>query len=209
MNDPVSFPAYYDDLALSFEEAWNLIDAGVTNRNSPSHMPTVGTVDALGMPQLRIMILRDVSRDARTLRFHTDSRSIKAEQLLQNPATSVLIYDPAAKVQIRMSGKTHFTATGAVADIAWSASTPFARRCYMAEAAPGTPLAEPSSGLPDWIAGKQPEEEQLADYRANFAALLVEVDTIEWLYLANAGHRRARWQWDAVQNSWAGRWLIP
>ena len=209
MNDPVSFPAYYDDLALSFEEAWSLIAAGVTNRNSPSHMPAVGTVDPLGMPQLRIMILRDVSRDARTLRFHTDSRSIKAEQLRQNPATSVLIYDPAAKVQIRMSGKTHFTATGAVADIAWSASTPFARRCYMAEAAPGTPLAEPSSGLPDWIAGKQPEEEQLADYRANFAALLVEVDTIEWLYLANAGHRRARWQWDAVQNSWAGRWLIP
>jgi hypothetical protein len=209
MNDPVSFPAYYDDLALSFEEAWSLIAAGVTNRNSPSHIPAVGTVDALGMPQLRIMILRDVSRDARTLRFHTDSRSIKAEQLRQNPATSVLIYDPAAKVQIRMSGKTHFTATGAVADIAWSASTPFARRCYMAEAAPGTPLAEPSSGLPDWIAGKQPEEEQLADYRANFAALLVEVDTIEWLYLANAGHRRARWQWDALQNSWAGRWLIP
>ena len=209
MNDPDSFPAYYDDLALSFEEAWSLIAAGVTNRNSPSHMPAVGTVDALGVPQLRIMILRDVSRDARTLRFHTDSRSIKAEQLRQNPATSVLIYDPAAKVQIRMSGKTHFTATGAVADIAWSASTPFARRCYMAEAAPGTPLAEPSSGLPDWIAGKQPEEEQLADYRANFAALLVEVDTIEWLYLANAGHRRARWQWDAVQNSWAGRWLIP
>ena len=79
----------------------------------------------------------------------------------------------------------------------------------MAEAAPGTPLAEPSSGLPDWIAGKQPEEEQLAGYRANFAALLVEVDTIEWLYLANSGHRRARWQWDALQNSWAGRWLIP
>jgi hypothetical protein len=161
------------------------------------------------MPQLRIMILRDVSRDARTLRFHTDSRSTKAEQLRQNPATSVLIYDPAAKVQIRMSGKTHFTATGDLADMAWSASTPFARRCYMAEASPGTPLAEPSSGLPDWIAGKQPEENQLADYRANFAALLVEVDTIEWLYLANAGHRRARWQWDAVQNSWAGRWLIP
>jgi len=209
MNEPDSFPAFYDDLALSFEEAWSLIAAGVTNRKSPSHMPVVGTVDALGMPQLRIMILRDASLDARTLRFHTDSRSIKAEQIAQNPATSVLIYDPAAKVQIRMSGKTHFTSVGDVADTAWSESTPFARRCYMAEAAPGTPLKEPSSGLPDWIAGKQPEEEQLADYRVNFAALLVEIETIEWLYLANAGHRRARWQWDSAQNSWVGRWLIP
>ena len=209
MNEPDSFPAFYDDLALSFEEAWALIAAGVTNRKSPSHMPVVGTVDALGMPQLRIMILRDASLDSRTLRFHTDSRSIKAEQIAQNPATSVLIYDPEAKVQIRMSGKTHFTSVGDVADMAWSASTPFARRCYMAEAAPGTPLKEPSSGLPDWIAGKQPEEEQLADYRVNFAALLVEIEAIEWLYLANAGHRRARWQWDSAQNSWVGRWLIP
>ena len=79
----------------------------------------------------------------------------------------------------------------------------------MAEAAPGKPVAHPSSGLPDWIEGRQPEEAQLADYRGNFATLLVEIDTIEWLYLANAGHRRARWQWDAAQNAWAGSWLIP
>lgn len=209
MNLPNSLPAYYDDLALSFEEAWSLIAAGVTNRNSPSHMPAVGTVDALGVPHMRVMILRDVSRDARSLRFHTDSRSIKAEQLHQNPATSVLIYDPAVKVQIRMSGKAHVTATSDIADTAWSTSTPFARRCYMAEAAPGTPCAKPSSGLPDWIEGKQPDEEQLVDYRSNFAALLVEIETIEWLYLANVGHRRARWQWHATQNSWAADWLIP
>jgi hypothetical protein len=69
--------------------------------------------------------------------------------------------------------------------------------------------AKPSSGLPNWIEGKQPDEEQLADYRTNFAALLVEVESIEWLYLANAGHRRAYWQWDALQNSWVGSWLIP
>lgn len=209
MNEPHSFPAYYDDLALSFEEAWGLISTGVTNRHSPAHMPVVGTIDALGVPQMRIMILRGVSRDGRTLRFHTDSRSIKAEQLRQNPASSLLIYDPTAKIQIRMSGKTHFMTTGDIADTAWSTSTPFARRCYMAEAAPGTPVAKPSSGLPEWIEGKQPEEKLLADYRGNFAALLVEIETIEWLYLANAGHRRARWQWDAAQNTWAGRWLIP
>jgi len=209
MNQPDSLPAYYDDLALSFEEVWGLITAGVTNRNSPSHMPVIGTVDALGVPQMRVMILRNVSREERTLRFHTDSRSTKTEQLHHNAATSVLIYDPAAKVQIRISGKTQFSSQGDVANTAWSTSTPFARRCYMAEAAPGTPIAEPSSGLPTWIEGKQPDEAQLADYRENFAALLVKVETIEWLYLANAGHRRARWHWDAGQNVWAGCWLIP
>lgn len=209
MNALNSLPPFYDDLDLSLDEVWGLIGTGLTNRHSPAHMPTVGTVDALGAPQLRIMVLRDVLRNARTVRFHTDSRSIKADQIRQNPATSVLIYDHAAKIQIRLSGNTHLMPIGEVADAAWSASTPFARRCYMAEAAPGTPLAEPSSGLPAWIQGKQPEEAQLADYRANFAALLVEIDTIEWLYLANVGHRRARWRWDAAQNSWAGSWLVP
>ena len=209
MNALNSLPTYYDDLELSFEEAWGLVGVGLTNRHSPAHMPTVGTVDASGTPQLRIMVLRDMSRDARTIRFHTDSRSIKADQLRKNPATSVLIYDHAAKIQIRLSGKTRLISNGDVADTAWSTSTPFARRCYMAEVGPGTPIAKSSSGLPEWIQGKQPEEEQLTDYRSNFAAMLVEIDTVEWLYLANVGHRRARWQWDAAQNSWAGSWLVP
>lgn len=209
MNALHSLPAYYDNLELSFEEAWGLVAAGVTKRHSPAHMPTVGTVDASGSPQLRVMVLRDVSRAARTLRFHTDSRSTKAEHIRQNRASSVLIYDHAAKIQIRLSGKAQLMPDGELADNAWSASTPFARRCYMAEAAPGAPLAQPSSGLPEWIEGKQPEEAQLLDYRANFTALLVEIDTFEWLYLANVGHRRARWRWDAANNSWAGCWLVP
>lgn len=209
MTEPNNLPAYYDDLELSFEAAWDLVEAGVTNRHSPAHMPTVGTVDHNGAPQLRIMVLRAVLRDARTLRFHTDSRSFKADQLRQNAATGVLIYDHAAKAQIRLSGKTHLMPDGELADAAWSGSTPFARRCYMSEAAPGTLLAKPSSGLPEWIEGKQPAEEQLRDYRTNFAALLVEVETVEWLYLANAGHRRARWQWNLAQNSWIGSWLAP
>ena len=155
------------------------------------------------------MILRDASRDTRTLRFHTDLRSIKAAQVRNNGATSVLFYDMSAKLQIRMSGQTQLLPIGDVADAAWSNSTPFARRCYMAEAAPGLPIAGPSSGLPEWIQGKKPDEAQLADYRPNFATMLVEIQSVEWLYLANAGHRRACWQWQDAQKSWQGTWLVP
>ena len=209
MTELLGLPDYYDDLELSFEEAWGLVEGGITNRHSPAHMPAVGTVDEMGAPQLRIMVLRDLSRSARLIRFHTDARSIKAEHIRQNAAAGVLIYDPSAKVQIRFSGKARVVMQGEIADAAWSTSTPFARRCYMADAAPGTVSAHPSSGLPEWIQGKQPDETQLDDYRPNFAALLVEVETIEWLYLANAGHRRARWQWSEAHNSWQGNWLVP
>ena len=172
-------------------------------------MPAVGTVDDSGGPQMRVMVLRDVSREHRTLRFHTDTRSTKADQLKQKNAASVLIYDHPAKIQIRLSGEAHLVLEGDIADAAWSSSTPFARRCYMAEAAPGSSSIKPSSGLPDWIEGKQPEEDQLAEYRSNFATMIVDVTTIEWLYLANAGHRRARWHFDMAKNSWTGGWLVP
>lgn len=209
MTNQTGLPAYYNNLEASFAEAWKLIEAGVTNRHSPAHMPTVGTVDENGAPQLRIMVLREVSRDSRTLRFHTDARSNKAIQLQHGTATSILVYDPAAKAQIRLSGNAVIVSEGDIADMAWDSSTPFARRCYMAEAAPGSRLVQPSSGLPEWIEGKQPEEEQLADYRTNFAAIMFQAESIEWLYLANPGHRRARWYWDESQNLWLGSWLVP
>lgn len=209
MNNQTGLPDYYNDLDASFAQAWKLVEAGVTDRNSPAHMPTVGTVDAHGAPQLRIMVLREVSRKSRTLRFHTDARSNKVAQLQNGAATSILMYDPAAKAQIRLSGHAHIVSEGDLADSAWSNSTPFARRCYMAEAAPGSTMTQPSSGLPEWIEGKQPDEEQLADYRDNFAAVMFVTDSIEWLYLANPGHRRARWHWDQAHNLWRGSWLVP
>lgn len=209
MTLPNKNPDYYDDLNLSFEKAWDVIENGLKDRHSPAHAPVVGTVDEDGAPQMRIMILRDVCRDTRTLRFNTDARSQKITQMRVNGATSILIYDVAAKVQLRLSGAAQVVKDGDVADTAWSQSTPFARRCYMAEASPGSEVSTPSSGLPDWIEGKQPSEAQLVDARPNFATLLFQAEQLEWLYLANAGHRRARWTWGDVQGLWNGRWLIP
>lgn len=202
-------PEHYDDLDLSFERAWAVIQNGVKDRNSPAHAPVIGSVDEQGAPQLRVMILRDACRDTRTLRFNTDARSQKISQMRANGKASVLIYDVAAKVQLRLSGTAEVVIDSDIADMAWSQSTPFARRCYMAEASPGSEIPLPSSGLPDWIEGRQPTEAQLVDARPNFATLLFHADQIEWLYLANAGHRRARWTWDDQRALWNGSWLIP
>lgn len=209
MTLPNINPDYYDDLDLSFEQAWDVIRTGVKDRNSAAHAPVVGTVDEYGAPQLRVMILRDASRDTRMMRFNTDVRSHKITQIGVNGATSILIYDVVAKVQLRLSGTAQVVNDGHVADTAWSQSTPFARRCYMAEASPGSEVLAPSSGLPEWIQGRQPSEDQLLDARPNFATLLFQANKLEWLYLANAGHRRARWTWDDAQGLWDGRWLIP
>jgi pyridoxamine 5'-phosphate oxidase len=208
MVDQHSAP-FYDDLGLSLAEAARLIGRGARDRNSPAHCPVVATIDAEGAPSQRIMILRELDWDKCVLRFHTDSRSTKVDELSANNSASVLFYDPETKIQLRLQGSAAVETDSSAADEAWKSSTPFARRCYLAEHAPALEVELPTSGLPTAIEGKQPEEADLIPGRPNFAILLFSFDQIEWLYLANSGHRRARWRWDSLSGAWQGRWQIP
>lgn len=202
-------PAFYDDLMLSLAEARALLFCGARDRHCAAHTPVVANMGADGAPSQRVMILRECDWDARRLRFHTDSRGDKASQLAGSNKISVLIYDEPAKLQLRLTGhgqiETDSPATGA----AWRESTPFARRCYMAENAPGGISDAPTSGLPEWIEGIKPTEDQLAPARDNFAVLYVIFDRIDWLYLANRGHRRAMFRWNDAAGAWQGQWLVP
>lgn len=209
MNTTGPLPEYYDDLDLSFDKAWDLIASGAKKRTSAAHTPSVATIGSDGSPQLRILVLRDADRSVRRLRFHTDRRSVKVGEVGHNIVASVLIYDPQEKIQIRLSGVASIATDGETVENAWRQSTTFARRCYMTESSPGEFSETPTSGLPDWIEGKQPCEEDLTDARANFALLWFEAHSLEWLYLANNGHRRAKWGWNDATALWTGNWLVP
>jgi pyridoxamine 5'-phosphate oxidase len=209
LMEATSIPAFYNDLALSLAEAQRLIEPGATERRSEAHCPSVATLDASGLPSQRVMILRHVNWSARKLRFHSDARSTKTLTLSERNAASVLFYLPEAKIQLRLTGTMAMTTTGEEIDRAWDAATLFARRAYMATSAPGTVVEQPVSGLPAFIEGRQPTDEDVAPARENFALLHIQFDTVEWLYLANSGHRRARWRWDGCASCWDGCWLIP
>lgn len=200
---------FYNDLDLSLAEARKLIDGGAHDRRYSSHHPVVGTIGKDGLPRQRVMILRKLDWERRLIRFHTDWRTEKVEELASNGAASVLIYEPESKVQLRLSGKAAVQTTGSAVDAAWNEATLFARRCYLAETAPGTLSDNPQSGLPLWVEGRAPSDEEVAPARANFAILLFEFNQIEWLYLANKGHRRARWNWNSADHDWIGNWLVP
>jgi pyridoxamine 5'-phosphate oxidase len=209
MNQKCDGPDFYNDLDLSFGRAWDVIEPGATKRSSPAHTPVVATVGDRGDPQLRVMVLRAADRTSRLLRFHTDARSAKIGEIGGGCSASVLMYDPSEKLQLRLGGTMSTGTDGVEVDAAWSGSTTFARRCYMTETAPGALSEGPTSGLAEWIEGKQPVEADLAGARQNFAILWFETRVVEWLYLANNGHRRARWEWEPDTETWSGRWLVP
>lgn len=194
-------------LATALDSAWALLNEGARNRRSPVHTPALASIDAAGLPTQRVLVLRAAERDVAKLRFHTDARSPKLDQIGDGATVSVLAYHPDEKIQLRMTGLARFARIGDDVDVIWSSATPFARRCYLATTAPGTVIDTAGSGLPKWIEGREPTEHELLSARANFAVLTVELRQIDWLHLANSGHRRARFTREG--DEWSGCWLVP
>ncbi|WP_336920008.1 pyridoxamine 5'-phosphate oxidase family protein [Altererythrobacter lauratis] len=185
-----------EDIRKSLAEA-------ASNRRSPMHTPVVGTVDA----DVRMMVLRGWDARTATLRLHTDARSAKVRQIGEGARVGLLFHDPDARIQIRAKGQGHILTQGEQVESAWAASSEYARRCYLAVAAPGSASDGPTSGLPAEVEGVRPSEEQLLPARENFALLMVEVDAFDWLLLAHDGHRRA--QFVRAGAGWQGMWVVP
>lgn len=185
------------DLDATLAEAFRLIARGVADRRHPFHTPTLATLAADGAPSARTVVLRGFDAVTRQLRIHTDRRAAKVVELTAQPRASLHMYDHGAAVQLRLSCVATLHADDAVADSGWAASRDFSRMCYAIQPAPGTPCAEPPPAPADAEAG-----------RPNFCAVLLRIDRLEWLHLAAAGHRRARFAWQGPGGPEAG-WLVP
>ncbi len=197
-----ALPGFYNDLDGSLAHAWAMIGRGVADRRSAFHTPVVATIDETGAPSQRVMVLRAADGAARTLRLHTDMRSEKLVHIAQQPRVALAFYDASAKLQLRLGAHARVHAQDGIADQAWHNSRPQSRLCYEQAIAPGAPVVAPLPELP--------ANARLAladDGRPNFAVLIMVVDSIEWLYLAIEGHRRARWVWR--DERWQGTWLAP
>lgn len=193
-------PAFYDDLDRSLEHAWQLLERGVADRKSAFHQATVATVAADGTPAARTVVLRGADRGAPSLRFHTDRRSRKFGELSANPAVAVHFYDHGRKIQLRVRGRAVLHRGDDLARGLWSGMRAMSKACYRQPQPPGARLA---------VAAAVEEAEPLSDEDglANFVAVEVQIATIEWLYLAARGHRRALF--DLSVDPPAASWLAP
>ena len=198
---------YYDDLDASLAEAWRLLGRGVVDRRHGFHHPTLATIGADGSPEARTVILRAAEAASRSIVFHTDLRSQKVAEVAACPAVALHFYDAGQKIQLRVKGEAMLHRGDELARQRWSASQPMSRVCYSIEPGPGAPLAKAD-------AYRMQGTEQLAvegfDSIAfdHFTVIATHVTSIEWLYLALQGHRRASFRWLA-DGSLGKQWLTP
>ena len=180
---------------------WALLQRGATDRRSLWHTPTIATIDDAGAPTVRTVVLRAVAPADWTLRFHTDRRSPKFDQLQRAPQIALHIYDAEQKLQVRLAGVAALHTDDDLADRAWIATQPMSRVAYAQAPAPGVPIG--GERLPLLATGAH---DDLA--RTNFAAVVLHVTSIDWLHLAADGHRRARLHRDAG-GILTSHWLAP
>ena len=202
----ITKPDYYNNLDKTYSKIWSLLELGLKNRDSSFHIPVFICGDKNKFDG-RIIVLRGVDKIEKKIRFHTDIRSNKIKFLKINSKSNLLFYDKIQKIQLRISGNSKINYKNKISKNSWEKTAHMSRQCYLGNKAPGLDFTEPTSGLSEDINNfKYTIEESEIGYES-FCVIDFFIESIEWLYLAAKGHRRALFK--LSENAVQKNWLIP
>jgi len=199
-------PDYYNDLDKVYLKIWELLKIGLKDRDLPFHIPVFICGDKIKSDG-RIVVLRGINEKEKKIWFHSDIRSNKVKILKSNSESSLLFYDKSEKIQLRISGNSKINHKNDITLKSWKKTIHMSRQCYLGDKPPGSNALNPTSGLTNDIDNlKYTLEESEIGYE-NFCVIETFIKSIEWLYLAAKGHRRA--YFSLKNNSLEKKWLIP
>jgi 3-hydroxyisobutyrate dehydrogenase len=186
------------------KDIWNRLVNGAIKSRDPFHTPSVATHSGNDI-SLRTVVLRKAFPETKELRFHTDTRSNKWQELIVNPSISALFYDAADRIQIRVKGRAVLHFNNDITTAAWQKTSLSSRRCYLTNFDPSSFTDHPTSGLPEHIEQEKFTLEESEIGYQNFGIVSIQVQNIDWLWLHHAGHRRAFFGY----TDGSFQWMIP
>jgi len=198
-------PAYYENLGEIKKKIWLMLNDAVTNRSSPFRIPIFICGDRFDCDG-RIVVLRKSDQNNNLLQYHSDIRSDKIARLKKNKNASMLFYDKEEKIQVRLKVECNVNYDNEVTKESWLKTGHISRKCYLVENGPGTETPTPTSGLKKELDNFEFTMEQSEEGYKNFTVIQCKIKSMEWLYLAAKGHRRARLECTGDKKEY---WLIP
>ena len=193
----IELPDSYFELTETLDAANKILTTAVDDARTLFHTPVVSSYDGKIISS-RVMVLREFNLENRIIRFHTDQRATKISELSSNSSATVIGYDPSLKIQIKLQGKVTTHHDDEVAKEAWNESTSRSKKCYSVKGGSSKMIDDPSD--------YDIKEFNIEDGYKNFAVLIFNFDTLEFLFLKSTGHRRAIHRWeDGLKSSW----LVP
>ncbi len=169
---------------------WSEIVTGVRSGRHPFHQVSLATVrlqaNGAATPELRTVVLRDVSPDDWRFIVHTDRRSTKAADITANSAVSLLFYDSDGRWQVRVRGEAALHIDSPLSVARWASVPERSRRCYRTPRAPGSVLAgREETGAP---------AASSSDGAETFAVIEITASEVEALFLDRNEHKRLLWK---------------
>ena len=197
-------PVYYEDFTEVKNKIWSMLDNAVKDRGSPFRIP-VFICGQQNDFDGRIVVLRKSDQSNNLVHYHSDIRSNKIAKLKSNKNASMLFYDKEEKIQVRLKVECTINHNNETTKESWLKTGHMSRKCYLVDNGPGTDSPYPTSGLKPELDNFEFNMEQSEEGYKNFTVIQCKIKSIEWLYLAAKGHRRAKF--DLENNK--EHWLVP
>ena len=195
---------YYEDFEEIKNKIWSMLENAIKDRSSPFRIPVFICGDQENFDG-RIVVLRKSDRVNNLVQYHSDIRSDKITKLKNNKNAAMLFYDKEEKIQVRLKVECIINHNNDITEESWSKTQHISRKCYLIDNGPGRQSDTPTSGLkPELDNFDYTKEQSEAGYK-NFTVIQSKIKSIEWLYLAAKGHRRAKFDLERKKDCW----LIP
>ena len=196
--------SYYEDFSEIEKKIWSLLTDAVKNRSSEFRTPVFICGNDKDLDG-RVVVLRKADQQNNFIQYHSDIRSSKIEKIKKNPNCSILFYGKEEKIQLRIKAECAVNHDNEITKESWEKTGHISRKCYLVTNSPGTESEKPTSGLDNKFDNFDfTKEESEAGYK-NFCVIRCNIKSIEWLYLAAKGHRRALFDFENNKKNW----LVP
>ena len=197
--------SYYENSSEIEKKIWSLLTNAVKDRSSEFRTPVFICGNDKDLDG-RVVVLRKADQKNNIIQYHSDIRSSKIEKIKNNPSCSILFYGKEEKIQLRIRATCEVNYNDEVSRESWENTGHISRKCYLVTNGPGTLSDKPTSGLNNKLDNFNfTKEESEAGYK-NFCVIRCKIKSIEWLYLAAKGHRRALININNPENF---TWLVP
>ena len=197
--------SYYEDFNEIEKKLWNLLIEAVKDRSSEFRTPIFICGNDKDLDG-RVVVLRKADQKNNFVQFHSDIRSSKIEKIKKNPNCSILFYGKKEKIQLRLKTECQVNFNNDITKESWKKTGHVSRKCYLVTNGPGTVSEKPTSGLNGKFDNFDFTKEESEEGYKNFSVIRCRIKSIEWLYLAAKGHRRALINFEGSKKF---TWLVP
>ena len=197
--------SYYENFKEIEKKVWALLNNAVKDRSSEFRTPVFICGDDKDLDG-RVIVLRKAESEKSFLQFHSDIRSSKIEKIKKNPNCAILFYGKEEKIQLRLKVNCEINYKNEITKTSWEKTGHVSRKCYLVTSGPGTVSKKPTSGLVGKFNDFDFTKEESEQGYKNFCVIKCKIKSIEWLYLAAKGHRRALINLNGNKKF---SWLVP